>query len=555
MANGDNAVLLIELNGAGAGAGTAKVGIAGLTLGSGSGGSTIRGLVINRFSGDGILVKSNGNTIAGNFIGTNPAGTMGGTGLGNANTTFDLVTPFRAGIYVDNASTNTIGGTTPAARNVVSGNILDNIHIVGNAAGATGNVVQGNFVGVNAAGTGILFTSGFWGIEVGGVNASGNTIGGTSAGARNVVGGNGDGIELDDGAHDNIIQGNFAGMGADGVTAAGNRLHGIALRDLGGSPGISGNLIGGTVPGAGNLFANNGTAGVAVFGDPSVTPANVNNPILGNSIFNNGRSNPASFLGIDLVSGTQFPADDGNTPNDFGDGDAGPNKLQNYPVLTSATPSGGGTTVAGTLNSRNNNGAGETYRIEFFTSPAASQTGFGEGQTFIGFKEVTIGANPGPFVDQGQGTVSFTAAGLPPVGPDDRITATATELTAGPGSTPRSTSEFSRAIAVVVPFTDDPLIAGSSVIRAVHIMELRSRIDAVRVRFGLGAYPFADLDDHTRGDRRSSNAHYPDASGASGRALTPPYERHRSYTTSAGLGMPIVVADIADLRAAVQAIE
>ena len=386
LANGDNAVLLIELNGAGAGAGTAKVGVAGLTLGPNSGGSTISGLVINRFSGDGILVKSNGNFITGNFIGTNAAGTMGGTGLGNANTTFDLVTPFRAGIYVDNASANTIGGTSPAARNIVSGNILDNIHIVGNAVGATGNVVQGNFVGVNATGTGILYTSGFWGIELSGVNASANTIGGTSAGARNVAGGNGDGIELDDGTHDNIIQGNFAGMGADGVTATGNRLHGIALRDLGGSPGISGNLIGGTVAGAGNFVANNGTAGVAVFGDPTVTPQNVNNPILGNSIFNNGRSNPGSFLGIDLVSGTQFPSDDGNTSNDFGDGDAGPNKLQNYPVLTSFTTGGGSTTVTGTLNSRNNNGAGKTYRIEFFTSPAASQTGFGEGQTFIGFR-------------------------------------------------------------------------------------------------------------------------------------------------------------------------
>jgi hypothetical protein len=45
-----------------------------------------------------------------------------------------------------------------------------------------------------------------------------------------------------------------------------------------------------------------------------------------------------------------------------------------------------------------NNGAGRTYRIEFFASPAASQTGFGEGQTFLGFRDVTIGANPGPFV-------------------------------------------------------------------------------------------------------------------------------------------------------------
>jgi hypothetical protein len=449
LANGDNAVLLIELNGAGAGAGISKVGVAGLTIGSGSSGSTIRGLIINRFSGDGILVRSNNNTITGNFIGTNAAGTAIGTG--NANTAFDLVTPFRAGIYIDNGSSNTIGGSTPAARNVVSGNILDNIHISGNlVAGATGNVVQGNFVGVNASGTGILFNSGFWGIEVSGVNASGNTIGGTTAGARNVVGGNGDGIELDDGAHNNVIQGNFFGMGADGVTAIGNRLHGIALRDLGGSPGISGNIIGGTAAGAGNLLANNGSAGVVVFGDPSVTPGNVNNPILGNSIFNNSRSNPGAFLGIDLVSGTMFPTDDGNTPNDFGDGDDGPNKLQNYPVLTSFT-TGASTTINGTLNSRNNFGAGVTYRLEFFANTAASQTGFGEGQTFIGFKEVTLGAHPGPFVDQGQNTISFSATGLPAVAASDSITATATELMAGSGSTALNTSEFSNAIAAPTP--------------------------------------------------------------------------------------------------------
>ena len=150
------------------------------------------------------------------------------------------------------------------------------------------------------------------------------------------------------------------------LAKVGNRLHGIVLRDLGGSPGVSGNVIGGTIAGAGNIVANNGTAGIAIFGDPSVTPQNINNPILGNSIFNNGRNNPSFLLGIDLVSGTTFPTDDGNTPNDFGDGDDGPNHLQNYPVLTSALTQLGETKVTGTLNSRNNFGAGATYRIEFF---------------------------------------------------------------------------------------------------------------------------------------------------------------------------------------------
>lgn len=450
LANGDNAVLLVELNGAGAGAGVAKVGVAGLTLGTGSGGSIIRGLIINRFSGDGILIRSNTNSITGNFIGTNPAGTA--PGPGNANTTFDLVTPMRAGIYLDNASNNTIGGTTPAVRNVVSGNLLDNIHIVGDAGGAMNNVIQGNFVGINAAGTGIIFASGFWGVEIGGVNAASNSIGGTGAGSRNVIGGNGDGIDLDNATHDNAVQGNFLGTGADGVTATGNRLHGIAIRDLGGNSGISGNQIGGTVAGAGNLVANNGGSGVAVFGDPNTSLAqNVDNAILGNSIFNNGQSSPGAFLGIDLVTGTQFPTDDGNTANDFGDGDSGPNKLQNYPILSSFT-TGGSTTITGALNSRNNNGAGRTYRIEFFNN----QAGSGEGQTFLGFKEVTIGANPGPFVDKGENTVAINVTGLPPVPSNASITATATELNGGPGTTPLSTSEFSPAIAAPTPAPTPP---------------------------------------------------------------------------------------------------
>jgi hypothetical protein len=70
QANTDNAVILIQLNGTGAG-----VASNGLVLGAGSGGSTIRGLAINRFTVDGIVVQSNGNTISGNFIGTDPTGT------------------------------------------------------------------------------------------------------------------------------------------------------------------------------------------------------------------------------------------------------------------------------------------------------------------------------------------------------------------------------------------------------------------------------------------------------------------------------------------------
>ena len=98
LANADNAVLLIELNGTGAGAGAD-----GLILGAGSGGSTIRGLVVNHFAGDGIVVQSNGNTIAGNFVGVDPTGT---TRMPNG--TFPISGD---GIRVENASNNLIGAT------------------------------------------------------------------------------------------------------------------------------------------------------------------------------------------------------------------------------------------------------------------------------------------------------------------------------------------------------------------------------------------------------------------------------------------------------------
>src|SRR5437762_1571537 len=118
LANADNAVLLIQLNGSSAGAGSH-----GLTLGAGSGGSTIRGLVVNRFAANGIGVQSNGNTISGNFIGVDPTGT---TRMPNG--TFPNSGD---GILIQNASNNTIGSPANGDRNVVSGNAIGGVHIVG----------------------------------------------------------------------------------------------------------------------------------------------------------------------------------------------------------------------------------------------------------------------------------------------------------------------------------------------------------------------------------------------------------------------------------------
>src|SRR6266404_6805123 len=137
LALGSDAVLLIELNGANAGASAN-----GLTLNGGN--STIRGLVINRFSLQGIAIQTtHGNVVAGNFIRPNPAGTANFP-VPNCN----------VGVYVKSAN-NIIGGSVPADRNVVSG--------IASASGGTGvwldtitahnNKVIGNYIGTDASGT------------------------------------------------------------------------------------------------------------------------------------------------------------------------------------------------------------------------------------------------------------------------------------------------------------------------------------------------------------------------------------------------------------------
>ena len=136
LANADNALLLIELSGSNAG-----TGVNGLTLGAGSGTSTIKGLTINRFSGNGIVVQSNGNSIFGNFIGVNPSGTMR-----MPNGTFPSSGD---GVLIQNALNNLVGSVVLADRNVISGNSLAGIHVVGSiVTPATGNVIRNNFVGV-----------------------------------------------------------------------------------------------------------------------------------------------------------------------------------------------------------------------------------------------------------------------------------------------------------------------------------------------------------------------------------------------------------------------
>ena len=174
-----------------------------------------------------------------------------------------------------------------------------------------------------------------------------------------------------------IVQGNIIGAditGAQPLPSPAPIAAGISIVDA------SACTVGGTVAGEGNIVAFNGTlcdvhdAGVIVSGSDAT-----GNRIEGNSIFANGG------LGIDLTLVFDGPC--GITDNDNCDTDIGPNKLQNYPVLTSATSGSGSTTIQGTLNSAPNT----MFRIEFFDNDQCHPSGHGSGKTFIAFTNITTG--------------------------------------------------------------------------------------------------------------------------------------------------------------------
>ena len=226
---------IVELNGSSAGAGAVGLRVTG-------GGCTIRGLVINRFRADGIRLDSGNNVIRGNYIGTDVTGTLA---QGNG----------QYGIFLLGTSTNTIGGTSLADRNVISGHNDTGIYVLNGRA----NVIQGNFIGLNVAGNADLGNVNN-GIVL--YNAPANTIGGASPGAGNVISGNdASGIYVYLGAATgNWIAGNYIGVNAAGTAAISNSADGITLGEA------PGNLIGGTNAGAGNLISGNGLAGMYLFG-------------------------------------------------------------------------------------------------------------------------------------------------------------------------------------------------------------------------------------------------------------------------------------------------
>jgi uncharacterized repeat protein (TIGR01451 family) len=388
--------------------------------------NTVRGNIIGLDSAAGAALPNTGNGVG---IVDMPSNTIGGTttaernvisgngasgigisgGLATGNTMLGNfigtdgigaapIGNSNAGVTIDSGPSNTIGGTAAGAGNLISGNGGAGISL---NSGATGCMIQGNLIGTNAAGTMAI------GNSSSGISPSvpGTTIGGTQAGAGNLISGNsGSGIFFQGNPSGTLVQGNRIGTDISGTSALPNAGNGIGFGDT-----LSNVMIGGTAAGAGNIIAFNGFNGVDSGASGSQSYA-----ILGNSIFSNGG------LGIDLNG-------DGLTPNDNCDGDTGTNGSQNFPQITGVIP-GTMPTVQGTLNST----ASTTFRLEFFKNASCDASGFGEGQTFIGSTNVSTDPSC---------TASFNVILPAALATGDIVTATATDSN-------NNTSEFSPCFAV-----------------------------------------------------------------------------------------------------------
>lgn len=475
-ASGDNSVHLIRLDGSkclDSFPEALKFTTASSFAASPASGSTVRGLCIVRFY-HGIAANEISNlTISGNWIGLDVDGVARGNG--------------DAGIYLNTffnfAANNLIGGATPAARNIISGNVTGagsgGISLSG--AKLVNSFIQGNFIGTDQTGT-LPRGNAFSGIYVSG--CSNILIGGASSSARNIVsattaaGGHGitvSGVNV-------IIQGNYIGTDVsgqydlgnlyDGVNVssatgtkilsnlvANNRNNGINLgfnaygtavennligtdntgtRPLGNAyAGItvsgSTNRIGGLSPGQPNTIFYNGGAGVEINNTTAVQ-----NEISGNSIYDNGG------LGIDLGAL-------GVTANDPADIDSGGNLLQNSPILTNAVITYGALQIQGGINTTPNS----ILRIECFASPGFDASGISEGQMYLGSVSV---------LTDGNGDASFSASvnSVPPS--NYLLTATATDANG-------NTSEFSSpGLPIVVESLQAPALVTQKIGGAAVIM-------------------------------------------------------------------------------------
>jgi trimeric autotransporter adhesin len=407
--------------------------------------SVVRGLAINRFSGNGIaLMSTTQDIVAGDFIGTDVKGTVR---LGNGGD----------GVLIYHGLYNTVGGTTAVDRDVISANAGNGVELDGRGGGSClGNVVLGDMIGTDVSGGHPLGNSS--GVVIN--EASENMIGGA---AGNVISGNvvGSGVRVLDGSVGNQVWGNKIGTNAAGTSPVPN---GTGIEISGGSQGnsiggpagpdaniisdnfgdgvdvrdastgfnhivgntLTSNAAGVLVNGAhdtdvgalfqGNTISANRASGVVVMGGAKSTR------VLGNSLLNNGGNGvwvtgtsvgtnvgednrltgPARVApnvirfnrsdGVFIDSGSSNSVLNNSIDDNGGLGirlAAGANANVTLPVLSSANSS-----------TRQVRGSFDLpffvlpiafrARIQFFSSPSPDPSGFGEGRTFLGETTVTV---------------------------------------------------------------------------------------------------------------------------------------------------------------------
>ncbi|HEV3262457.1 MAG TPA: right-handed parallel beta-helix repeat-containing protein [Gemmataceae bacterium] len=268
---------------------------------------------------------NSGDLIQGNFIGTDVTGTKlanpGPDGI--MGTADDLPLGNAEGLFIQGVN-DTIGGTTQGTGNLISGN--DG----GIDLRQSGTLVQGNFIGTDVTGTYALGNATGIGFADSGSN---NTIGGTAAGAGNLISGNGTGVFIN-GQSGNVFQGNLLGTDLHGQRGtlpgwavshnpSGGLRPPVPVVGLGNQGGISvatgstNNTIGGTAAGAGNVIDYSVGPGLTLNGSDNQVLANSilsngndgiqiggsGNTITGNTISSNGTNTAHAYAGVELVAG------------------------------------------------------------------------------------------------------------------------------------------------------------------------------------------------------------------------------------------------------------
>ena len=343
--------------------------------GNGLGGVIISGGYTVPFVGTVVPPAAN-NLIEGNYIGTDATG--------------DTAIPNLIGVGIGGGTGTTVGGTTAAAANVISGNTTYGVGLTNStaplgspislSATTTNNLIEGNLIGVDATDSKAIPNVSD-GVQIDGADHT--TVGGTTAATGNTIANNGgSGVVIQNtGATNNLVEGN---------TIASNMAAGVLIQN-----GAADNTVGGVVSGSVNSITGNQANGVAI-GSSATDSSTVGNAIEGNAITAN------TGLGIDL-------GNDGVTSN--GTNHASPNDLQNYPVLTTATLNAGATTIVGTFDQANETNT--TLRLEFFADPGDSSN-HGEGAVFLGSTSVTTNSS---------GHADFSVSGLATVPTGDKVSA------------------------------------------------------------------------------------------------------------------------------------